>query len=176
MGNYVNPGSQSAVCCGCCGGTASNGTLSSSGMMMIRSAKGLRDVTDGSSNVMIVGESSDFIYTTYPGGSKTLDVQGVHGILMGTPNNNEIDMCNGCNFERPFNLTTIRYTPNFPADQNTAGVHDNFGSNKPLNSPHTGGVHILLGDGATRFISNNIDTTTLARLASRGDGQPLGEF
>jgi prepilin-type N-terminal cleavage/methylation domain-containing protein len=175
-GNYVNPPSRSAVCCGCCGGTASNALISSTGMLVIMSAKGVKDATDGTSNVVMVGESSDFIYTVYPGGSKTLDVQGVHGMMMGTPNNIEVDNCNGCNFERPFNLTTVRYSPNFPADANTPGANDNYGPNKPLNSNHTGGVHVLLADGAVKFISNNINDATLRMLCSRDDGLPLGEF
>ena len=60
-------------------------------------------------------------------------------------------------------------------------------------SPHTGGVFFLLCDGSVRFISDNIDhkisnnaaavpaggdlvDSTLERLGSREDGQPVGEF
>ena len=98
---------------------------------------------------------------------------------MGGPNLTSIDTCNGCNFERQFNLTTVRYAPNAPAVNNNAswpGVDDNFGINKPLNSAHTGGVHVLLCDGTVRFISNNIDMQTLRRLSTRDDGQPIGDF
>lgn len=45
-----------------------------------------------------------------------------------------------------------------------------------VGSLHTGGAHILLGDGAVRFLSENIDATTRNRLAYIKDGQPLGEF
>ncbi len=59
-----------------------------------------------------------------------------------------------------------------------------------FSSNHVGGVHFVMGDGAVRFISDNIDyrketvtlgfpnyiTTTLARLVSRDDGQVVGEF
>ena len=43
-------------------------------------------------------------------------------------------------------------------------------------SLHTGGVHILLGDGAVRFISENINSSTRAYLTYIGDGQVVGEF
>jgi len=58
----------------------------------------------------------------------------------------------------------------------TAGISDNYGVNKPLNSAHTGGVHLLLGDGAVRFISDNINMQTLAQLCTRDDGIPMGDF
>lgn len=43
-------------------------------------------------------------------------------------------------------------------------------------SRHTGGVHVLLTDGAIRFVSDSIDTTLWHRLGSRNDGQVIGEF
>jgi len=43
-------------------------------------------------------------------------------------------------------------------------------------SRHTGGVHALMADGATRFITNSIDVTTWQRLGAIADRQPLGQF
>jgi hypothetical protein len=43
-------------------------------------------------------------------------------------------------------------------------------------SLHTGGVQAVLGDGAVRFISENIDGTTQNNLAKISDGKTLGEF
>ncbi len=43
-------------------------------------------------------------------------------------------------------------------------------------SRHVGGAHFLLGDGAARFISQNIDHTTYQRLGGRADGNPIGDF
>ncbi len=43
-------------------------------------------------------------------------------------------------------------------------------------SRHSGGVQVLMADGATRFISNNVDFTTWGRLGARNDKQPVGEF
>lgn len=49
-----------------------------------------------------------------------------------------------------------------------------------LQSFHTGGVQVLMGDGSVRFISENIDDTwingVLHSLAAMGDGNVLGEF
>lgn len=43
-------------------------------------------------------------------------------------------------------------------------------------SRHTGGVHCLMADGATRMINNSIDFTTWGRLGARNDGQTVGDF
>jgi len=45
-----------------------------------------------------------------------------------------------------------------------------------LYSWHTGGTHVLLGDGSVRFLSENISGVTFAALISRGNGEVLGEF
>lgn len=43
-------------------------------------------------------------------------------------------------------------------------------------SEHAGGVHALLGDGAVRFISDSIDVATWRNLGNRADGNVIGEF
>jgi prepilin-type N-terminal cleavage/methylation domain-containing protein len=43
-------------------------------------------------------------------------------------------------------------------------------------SLHTGGCQVVLADGAVRFLSENIDTTTRQQLSTIADGQPIGEF
>jgi hypothetical protein len=43
-------------------------------------------------------------------------------------------------------------------------------------SKHIGGCHVLLGDGAIRFLSENINLTTQRSLVSIAGGELLGEF
>ena len=43
-------------------------------------------------------------------------------------------------------------------------------------SRHTGGCHILMGDGAVRFISENINLATWQMLSQVSDGGIVGEF
>jgi len=54
------------------------------------------------------------------------------------------------------------------------GRVDNYNSN--ASSMHVGGCHILLGDGAVRFVSENTNLATLIDLAYISDGRVLGEF
>jgi len=43
-------------------------------------------------------------------------------------------------------------------------------------SYHVGGVHVLMADGAVRFVSENIDLGTWQAIATRGGEEVVGEF
>jgi len=45
-----------------------------------------------------------------------------------------------------------------------------------ISSTHVGGAHILMSDGAVRFITENIGINVLQAIATRGSGVPVGEF
>ncbi len=53
---------------------------------------------------------------------------------------------------------------------------NNCGPNDEPFSFHTGGCHATMGDGAVRFISENIDAMTLKWLTGSQDGRVLGDF
>jgi hypothetical protein len=61
-------------------------------------------------------------------------------------------------------------TPCFTNDAN------NWNGAFGFKSKHTGGAHFVLGDGSVRFISQNIDRLTYARVGDKADGGVLGEF
>jgi prepilin-type N-terminal cleavage/methylation domain-containing protein len=46
----------------------------------------------------------------------------------------------------------------------------------PARSRHTGGVHALMGDGAVRFVSDNVDLVTWQNLGSINGNETIGEF
>lgn len=62
-------------------------------------------------------------------------------------------------------LATADHTPNHP----TSHIDD-------YSSHHVGGAHFLMGDGAVRFVSSNISTTTFQSLATVRGGEVVGEF
>jgi prepilin-type N-terminal cleavage/methylation domain-containing protein len=53
---------------------------------------------------------------------------------------------------------------------------NNCGPNDEPFSFHTGGCHAVMGDGAVRFISENIDALTLKWLTGSQDGRTIGDF
>ena len=180
---FVQAASRKANCCGCCGGQQGTGQISAGGMFGPLESRSEAKMTDGSSNIIVIGEASDFIYNSsgvvgVPG-QKVVDAVGVHGILMGSPNLTRVEAAPGGMFERQFNLLTVRYSPNAKAINNDAtwpGIGDNFGINLPLNSAHAGGAQVLMGDGSVRLVNNTIDMLSLRRLATRDDGAPVEGF
>lgn len=120
----------------------------------------MRDITDGTSNTMCVAEANNYF------DGKTL-VHSRYGWMIGNRNNPTA--------EQTYNLTTLYFPPNSTAVVgNLAG---NFrSSHNGIYSAHTGGVQGLLSDGAVRFVSENVDMETLRRLATRADGEVIGEY
>lgn len=154
----------------CCGDpNETNGYLSAGGMLVPNACMGLEKATDGTSNTIVMGETSDFILDV--NGNK-LDVRGSapHGWLMGTDGGGVQTGWNGPNSRR-FNLTAVRYPPG--TRNQLPGMGRNHGPNNPLISAHTGGVHCVMADGHVVFIGDNIDLPTLKNLCTRDDGVPV---
>lgn len=124
-----------------------SGQCVSDGTFFHNSKIGIRDLTDGTSATIVVGERTTFIesngeafYGTWSGALPEVEeaIARVLGKAEEPPNHGD-----------------------HPED---------FGS------PHTGGAQFLLGDGAVRFISENIDEGTYQALATRSQGEVIGEF
>ncbi|MCA9035149.1 MAG: DUF1559 domain-containing protein [Planctomycetaceae bacterium] len=157
----------------CCGTNSQNGYHSAGGILVWNECIGLNKVTDGTSNTIMLGETSD--WTVDANGVK-VDVRGgvPHGWLMGTDGNGRTTGWNGPT-NRKFNLTSVRYPPG-TKNYDLPGVHQNHGPNNPLISAHTGGIQVVFADGHVSFLSNNINLPTLKYLATRDDGQTVGEY
>lgn len=109
-----------------------------------------RDVTDGMSNTIMVGEAT--------GGQRGTNECIPWGVM------NLADTGNGIN-----------------GSFSTPGGKKDWKANGDLNynglaSFHTGGCHVLLGDGSVRFLNENLSDATFRNLGARNDGNVLGEF
>ncbi|QDV51745.1 DUF1559 domain-containing protein [Gimesia fumaroli] len=153
-----------------------DGILSADGILVSNSNVRERDISDGTSNTIVVGEASNFVLDDN-GNKQNVGGAFPYSWITGTPAEGTPPNYEPNNLSYPaasYNITTIRYSPNSSYDQ--PGVHNNHGPNNPLASTHEGGVMVLLADGSVRFVSENINLTTLKQLAVRDDGQPIGEF
>ena len=121
----------------------------------------IRDITDGTSNSVMVVETTLEVYdgvTSAWGFSRHVG----SGVDLASSQSRKINDWLCCAWGSPPNQQSNK--PGRLGEWGTAG------------SVHTGGCQVLMGDGTVRFISENIDNTTRTRLAAISDGQPLGEF
>jgi prepilin-type N-terminal cleavage/methylation domain-containing protein/prepilin-type processing-associated H-X9-DG protein len=167
----------------CCSG---GGPSSAGGTFFRGSQLKLSDLTDGTSNTMIVSEHSDWLQAA-DGSKRQWTAAGLYGWAMGTNTNNAPNNPNAtASDNRQFNCTTIRYPINqktgWPLNSAnsstqtgdcTTGVCQDLGNNIPLNSTHSNGVNALFGDGSIHFLTNSTPLDILGRLAVRDDNQPV---
>jgi len=129
--------------------------------------KNMRDCTDGTSNTIIVGEMSGYVFDAAgnkddrrPGRNWGWHMGGLSGWQCWGP---------------PANHVTLRYPPNAKVlgqqgvDDWTAWA-DASPANPPLTSAHPGGVNVLRVDGSVNFVSDTIDMESLTLQAVRDDG------
>ncbi len=182
-------------------GTLNNltNTINDGAFSYLRGAN-FADLTDGTSNVVIIGEvammytnSQKFIGAVAIGGDYTLSSpfiglipqQSGDPCLAGTLYNPSTKLYiptaifgqgNLWNFGAPFfsGFTTI-YTPNGPScTESTATVTPGPGrANVSASSYHPGGCQICLGDGSVRFVPETIDRITWNRMGDKADGQAV---
>ncbi|MCA9083747.1 MAG: DUF1559 domain-containing protein [Planctomycetaceae bacterium] len=162
-----------------------NPRLSTTGMFGINLRTSFRDLTDGSSNVLCVGEGAlGNLWTVADGSTPTTPSttgKPQQGWIMPQPNPSDYKAGGIVTTGGNYGTTVVRMNQNPIVETvyNTLGDNCNveateFASN--FRSQHEGGVQFLLGDGSGRFISENIDQTLYNWLASKADGNPVGEF
>lgn len=135
-----------------------NEGITTKSLFGLNSRSNIRDVTDGTSNTVAVVET-------------TLEVDD--GRTESWACSSHVGM--------GINLNAARGINNFRCCswRSPANAQYQYGRNGEWGEPgslHTGGIHVLMADGAVRFISENIDTTTRTYLAKISDGNPVGDF
>jgi prepilin-type N-terminal cleavage/methylation domain-containing protein len=129
-------------------------------------AVGLRHITDGSSNTMIIGELLKGIIDDN-------DYRGVHWYdHVGTsqifttnpPNSPEKDRL----YPLWCNKTTHRPDLNLPCRPGRGNGRDNHAASR---SRHPGGVHVGLADGSARFASEDVDPEVWQAMGSINHGE-----
>jgi len=154
--------------------------------------RNFRDVTDGLSNTIAMGER----ITGKPGGNSIKSGASTTAVANGGRNNPALCLAsvgqggvyttlgngNGAILSgqrafdgaTPFTAVNTIIGPNGPSCKNgDDNNHDRDGVFS-MTSQHTGGAQVLLCDGAVRFISDNIHTGNLASLGATSGASPYG--
>lgn len=169
FGTYVDARSTAGSTSNC-GGAC--GPVNSAGFFIATSHTRIGDLTDGTTNVIAIGEQSDYLIDTVSGTRYDGRAGGGNfglGFTMGTAGFSP-------GSERQFGLTSINFPVGSKKFAVLTGVPVNGAANTPIQSIHVGGAHILLGDGSVRFISDSLNYDTLRALCVRDDGIVVGEF
>jgi prepilin-type N-terminal cleavage/methylation domain-containing protein len=165
MGAYPDPAGRSTFSSSNYGGWWAN-----NGMLLWNEQVTTSGVTDGLSKTIIVAEQSGRVpncgyasgdarngYYTPWGGGTNGSARGVSSCGTG-----------GCGDMWGMGLTANAYAIN--SRSCPAGANASYVGNTVLNSFHTGGINVLMGDAAVRFITESVDFTTFQRACSRADG------
>ena len=155
-----------------CGAMSATSVSAQSGVLFQNSKIGFRDLTDGSSNTVIVGERA------WKVGTLTINsgvMFGIEGTLLAQSSRTTEYAA----------VATYDKGLAYGLGGGSAKINENHDiSRLGFSSPHVGGAHFLMGDGAVRFISENIShnastnaaDATLDYLMAYNDGQVVGEF
>ncbi|OWK39691.1 DUF1559 domain-containing protein [Fimbriiglobus ruber] len=154
--NYV-------ACAGSTSWSAAN-AANLNGMFYVQSMTRITDVTDGTTNTLMLGEilvspdttvndmrgrysnawdGNNWFSTAYPPNTTVSDVQSYQGVSI----------------------------PFAPVTTSTPGP-----SILSSRSRHTGGVNTALGDGSVRFVSNSVDPTAYLNAGTRAGGEIPGSL
>lgn len=127
--------------------------VDNNGVFVLNRPIAFRDVEDGATNTIFLGEKLDI-------GDDLHWMSGTRATLRNTGSlpNNTPALLSG---------TTAGAIPAELSDPKAVG---GFGSH------HTGGTQVVLGDGAVRFVSQNIDDAVWKALGGRADGKLVSEF
>jgi prepilin-type N-terminal cleavage/methylation domain-containing protein len=131
------------------------GCMNGDGAFYINSSVRFRDVSDGLSNTIFVSEVVD------TGGD------AIGGFNAG--GDRRYVFATGAESNPPTEMTEYLMA---------AETNDpiNGGAEEAAGSWHVGGAHFVLGDGAVRFLSENMSMTTYRSLSTRRGGEVVGEF
>jgi len=148
--------------------------LTANGSLRWNSASRLRDLTDGASNTMIVGEQSG---TVRGGADRRNGWNGGYCGASGMTTPVSKSGLTSMSVNSPFSngLTSLYYSINADVAADVMGTFP-YSVNTVLNSYHVGGIHALLADGSVRFLSQNIAMPTYLYLGACDDAQVIGEF
>lgn len=183
MGHYVGiagayyPGLESASDGVVLVSNQEQGYNSSNGVFFANSKVGFGDISDGSSNVMLVGEQSNYLQDASTG--ENVDYRSClkFGSFVGSNRGDipeRVSSWTAISNPRSYSVTTIRHVLNAPYAPGE-GITVRGGPNNPLSTAHTGTGGVVRCDGSTHSFSADTALTTIQQMALRADGAVVNQ-
>ncbi len=122
---------------------------------------GIKDITDGTSNTIMVGEATASANVNYDNNNTGQFPIWAGGSGAGCNGNAGIGSC-------------LRLLDPAAGYALCSGSQCDSNNNAAFGSQHTGGVMFAMGDGGVRFISTSTNSAALRAVASRNGKEPLG--
>lgn len=147
-------------------GSSSN-AAANNGVLAFKSDVTLGQISDGSSNTMMVSEVGGWLYDS-SGNRQDVRPSAKYGFAAGTST-----------ATKAINTTTLRpnleiYDGVTPVKTDcSTGICADYGNNQPLRSSHSAGVITLFADGSVHLLDENTDPLILGRYAQRNDNQSV---
>lgn len=134
---------------------SATGARRRNGILFADSSIRFRDITDGTSNTIIVGEVQFSVASGW--GGPNLNCCMDHFYMYSL----NIDAGTGSDYSEAIGSTNYRL---------------NLLDQRAFGSYHVGGAHIALADGSSRFVSENINLATWRALGTRAGKEVIPEY
>jgi prepilin-type N-terminal cleavage/methylation domain-containing protein/prepilin-type processing-associated H-X9-DG protein len=145
-------------------GYSANDIVSHGGALPHDMARRIAEITDGTSNTLLVGEQSDWC----------VDASGNKNDCRSTGGGFWFGYFRDAN-PRLYNVTTVRHRLNTKSTT-AAGISGSGAwqlNNNPLQSPHPGGVQTVFADGSVHYLADTMELAIVHRLADIDDGNVI---
>jgi prepilin-type N-terminal cleavage/methylation domain-containing protein len=146
------------------------------GVLYSNSTTRIEDIRDGSTNVLMIGEQSDWVRLS----NQQVDCRsgGPHGAWLGTirfgqeamgdPHSERV--FNTATISRPINTQDCSMISDYTSIPYWGDLVTNMDNAAPLVSSHGAGVLSCRGDGSVHFVSDSVEFTMLQLMAIRDSG------
>ena len=137
------------------------------GMLGVGTRTRIRDVTDGTSNTILVGEVANdtpWSVSSVKQGNAPIWIRS-----QSTSTGTSVS-------DYAVSLSVLRYSKSFTTGNQRSYAINNILTDFGFSSRHVGGAQFTLADGSSRFISENVDQTLYENLSTRADGNVIGEY